>query len=266
MWRKLGSIHLTVVLCLSLAADLTWGYVCLNRHATLFGPLNDIGLAAWLHTYGRHNMAYTAWFFLLLALLTLLCINTFVCTTDRVAGLLRARRRFTSLRLFFKFAPHIMHYALIVILAGYLSSYLFARVLDTRTLVPGHSMTLPATTARITFTGFDPLYHRGDHLPVLRDRVLRPRARLLLTDGESRQSTVLCCNRPVRFKGYGIFLKDFSPKQKGGAMAGRARIDMSIRKDPGVVLYLAGLLLFTAGLAIYLVDWTFFKKIRKDPL
>jgi hypothetical protein len=43
-------------------------------------------------------------------------------------------------------------------------------------------------------------------------------------------------------------------------MARRTRIDVSIRKDPGVPLYLAGMLLFTIGLVIYLVEWILFKK------
>lgn len=266
IWNKLGSIHLTVILCLLLAVDLTCGYVCLNRRTTLFAPLNDIGLAAWIDTYGRYNLAYTAWFFILLGLLTLLCVNTFVCTTDHVAALMRTRALFSFHRLFFKFAPHVMHYALIVILAGYLSSYLFAQVLDARTLVPGASMTLPDTKARINFEDFDPVYYRSDRLPAFRDRVLRPRARLLLTDGDRRRAAVLTANRPVNFKGYGIFLKDFAPKEKEGGMDRRIRIDMSIRKDPGVRFYMAGMLLFTAGLVMYLVEWFFFRKVKKEAL
>jgi hypothetical protein len=266
IWRKLGSIYLTVVLCLLLAADLACGYLCLNRRTTLFAPLNDIGLTAWIDTYGRHNLAYTAWFFILLGLLTLLCINTFACTTDHVVGLVRSRASFTRQRLLFKFAPHVMHYAMIIILAGYLSSYLFARVLVTRTLVPGTSMILPGTEGRITFESFDPVYYQGDRLPVFRNRVLRPRARLLLTDGDRHQAALLTGNRPVRFKGYGIFLKDFAPKEKEGGMDRRVRIDMNIRKDPGVRFSMAGMLLFSAGLGMYLAEWMLFKKFKKETL
>ncbi len=100
-------------------------------------------------------------------------------------------------------------------------------------------------------------------LPAFQNRVLQPRARLLLADGDYHQTSVLTCNRPVRFKGYGIFLKDFAPRKKGGGMSGRIRIDMSIRKDPGLRFYMAGILLFTAGLSIYLVEWIFYKKVKK---
>ena len=33
LWRRLGSIHLTVALCLLLALDLSWGYLCLKDAA-----------------------------------------------------------------------------------------------------------------------------------------------------------------------------------------------------------------------------------------
>jgi cytochrome c biogenesis protein ResB len=255
IWDKLGSIHLTVVLCLLLTADLAWGYLCLDRHTTLFAPLNEIGLATWIDTYGRHNLAHTAWFFFLLGLLTFFCVNTFVCTTQRVLWLVRRRQRLGPRRLLFKFAPHIMHYAMIVILAGYLCSYLFSQVLDTRVLVPGKTITLPGTQAQITFTSLEPVYYNRQRLPAFKNRVLHPNAVLQLTNGRHRHSKVLSVNRPVRFTGYHIVLKSFAPKKKGGSMDRRVRISLGIRKDPGVQFYLAGAVMFTLGLLIYLCEW-----------
>lgn len=263
IWQKLGSIHLTVILCLLLSVDLAFGYICLNRRSHIFAPLNDIGLMQWIDTYGCHNLIYTAWLFAMMGLLTLLCINTFVCTTDRIVVLVRSLAHFTRQRLIFKFAPHVMHYALVIILAGYLCSYLFARVFPGNTLVPGASMTLPGTTARITFAFFDPLYYHGDRLRFFDNWVIEPRAHLVLTDGDIRETAVLTHNRPVHFKGYGLFLKDFAPQKKGG-MGLRVSIQMSIRKDPGVRVYLVGMFLFTAGLALYVCEWVFFKKFNKE--
>jgi hypothetical protein len=256
-------MHLTIVLCLLLTADLAWGYVCLKKNILLFSPLNDIGLTAWTKTYGGHQLEYTAWFFVLLILLALFCVNTFVCTTDRVLRLVRLRSHYKTKRFFFRFAPHVMHYALIIILSGYLGSYMFAHVLDTRTLIPGASMTLPGTESKILLKSFDPKYYQGTRLAAFHKHVLKPKARLLLIDGEHRQTAILQYNRPVRFKGYGIFLKDFSPKKQGG-MGMKTRIDLSIRKDPGVFLYLIGMLIFTAGMVGYLADWIFLRRPIKD--
>jgi hypothetical protein len=260
LWQKLGSIHLTVILCLLLTVDLSAGYICLDRRTILFAPLNDVGLATWIRTYGRHNLLYTMWFFILLSLLALLCVNTFVCTTDRVASLIERRRHFHPWRLLLKFAPHMMHYAMIVILAGYLCSYLFAQVLETRTLIPGLPFDLPGSKARIALVELDPIYYEGERLPAYKNRVLQPRAKLRLMDGDQQHTAVVTFNRPLRWNGYSMFLKDFRPKKRKGGMNRQVRIDLSIRRDPGVRLYLAGILLFTAGLSLYLAEWVMFRK------
>ena len=260
VWNKLGSIHLTVILCLLLTVDLTIGYICLNRRTILFAPLNDIGLFTWIQTYGKSNLVYTMWFFVLLGLLTLLCVNTFVCTTDRVVSLIARRRHFSPRRLLFKFAPHIMHYAMIIILGGYLCSYLFSQVLVTRTLIPGVPFNLPGTDARITLIELDPRYYKGDRLPAFENRVLQPRAKLEIMDGDRQQSAILNYNQPLRCHGYSMFLKDFNPKRKDGGMNRKVRIDLTIRKDPGVKLYLAGIILFTVGMTMYLAEWVVVRK------
>ena len=274
VWEKLGSIRLTVILCLLLTLDLSIGFLCLNRRSSLFQPLNEIGLTAWSQTYGIHNLAFTFWFFLLLILLTLLCINTFVCTTDRVVALMRSRKRFGLKRLLFRLAPHVMHYAVIVTLAGYLFSYLFAQTLVNRTLTPGATLTLPETNATVTLDRFDPIYYEGDRLELYKDHVINPRAELILTErkksDEKITRAVLTFNKPVRFHEYGIFLKNYYPKKKTGGMSRRVRITMTIRKDPGVYLYLTGIVLFTVGLVMYLGGWitvaTGGKKITKGEI
>ncbi len=264
VWNALGSIRLTVALCILLVADLGWGYLCLHGNAAVFAPLNDVGLASWAATYGRHNWIHTAWFFLLLGLLALFCVNTFVCTTDRVWGLIRARRRLTAGRFFFKLAPHLMHYGVILLLAGYLVSYAFAHVVAGRTLIPGAAMTLPGTDAAVAFSSISPVYYEGGRLDAFRDRAIAVRAELSLSDGNRTETATLGLNRPVYFKGYGIFLKYFTPSRKGSVLLGRPRIDITVRRDPGVRVYLAGMALFTAGLLIYLAEQVFPKR-KKEP-
>lgn len=262
LWQGLGSIHLTIALCLLLTTDLVYGYFRLDRHTPLFTALNDVGLTTWIATYGRYNLPHTGWFFLLLGLLTLLACNTFVCTTNRVIQLLGAKNPRGRQRLLLKLAPHLMHYALIIILTGYLCSYLFTQVLTGSTLVPGAHLSLPGTKGQVTFAAFDPVYYQGDRLSFLKNEVITPNARLRLSDGQSSREVTLNCNRPVRFQGYSLYLRDFAPKSQGG-MNMKTRIDLHIRKDPGVGLYLTGMVLFTLGLALYVYEWIFFKEASK---
>jgi hypothetical protein len=121
-------------------------------------------------------------------------------------------------------------------------------------------MALPGTGATITFEDLDPVYYEGGCLPAFKGRVLKPRARLVLQSGDEKKTVVLDVSRPVRFEGYGIFLKAFSPTSLSGGMSGRTRIDLSIRMDPGVIFYLFGIGLFTAGLAMYLTEWAVYKQ------
>ena len=261
IWQGLGSIDLTVGLCIVLSMDLIWGYFCLKRHTPLFTPLNDIGLYAWSVTYGRHNLAQTGWFFLLLALLTILVLNTFVCTTNRVRQMLATRRG--GFHFLLKLAPHIMHYALIVILGGYLCSYLFTEVLTGRTLVPGSHLSLPGTSGQVRLLAFEPQYYQGDRLGFMDNEVISARFRLLLDDGTNQREAVLTCTRPVRFQGYSLHLRNFAPKGQGG-MKMKTRVDLFVRKDPGVGLYLAGMVFFTLGLLLYLYEWIMIREVRKS--
>ena len=213
-WRRLGSIHLTVIVLLLLAADCAMGYWSLHWNNTVFAPLNEVGLFQWARTYGMYDLMHTTWFFVLLALLFILVINTFICTTDRFVALFRSRSRFTRPGQFaLKFAPHIMHYALIVILTGYLSSYLFSDVYPSRTLIPGTAMTVPGTRVRLEFESFDYRYYEGERLDFFKDRVIHPEVRLKLSNGVMTQIENISLNRPLRYEGYGIFMKKFAPQK-----------------------------------------------------
>ena len=248
-WKKTGSIHLTVTLCLVLAADLAAGYFCLKGNGHIFATLGEVGLWQWFATYGRHNLQVTAWFYVLLVLLAALVANTFACTTDRVIRLAATRPR----RLAFRLAPHAMHYAIILMLAGYLVSYLASCVVTSCVLVPGRPVAVAGTGLKLELVAWKPEYYRLGRMPAFAGRVVRPRAVLSLTAGRRTRTAVLEAACPVRFAGYGIFMKNFGPKKKGG-MSSRVFLELSVRRDPGLPFYFAGMALFVAGLALYLYD------------
>ncbi len=262
LWKMTGSINLAVILLLLLTLDSLVGYFCLDRNPALFRPMGDMGLMTWIDTYGRHNLAVTGWFFVLLVLLFLLCCNTFVCTTERTLRILRNHQQQSAAKLLFRLAPHCMHYALLLILVGYLCSYLFSIVVPTQTLVVGSEYVLPKQAGIIRFVSFDPVTYNGERLHWLDGRVIEPRAGLVLSDAGAEKEVVIGINRPARLNGYSLHLKDFAPKSRGG-MNRKTRIDLHIRKDPGTMLYLAGLVLFSFGLVLYGCEWIFFREVSK---
>ncbi|MDR1920952.1 MAG: hypothetical protein LBS31_04320 [Candidatus Adiutrix sp.] len=263
LWRKLGSLNLTIALCALLTADLVFAYFTVKKNLPTFAPLSEVGLYRWLVTYGLHSLDQTFWFLLLLLLLTLLGVNTAVCATERVLPLLKkeARRPGWVRRL----GPHIMHYAVLTILIGYLGSYALSSSLPGQALKSGYSLRLPEGGV-IAFLGFDPVYYRGERLDFFRGYMLDPGARLELTgpDGGKREAR-LAFSRPVRFQGYDIHLIDFYPRKENRAdLSGGGRIKLIMRRDPSSAIYLAGLALFSLGLALYAFDHFSKNRRRQD--
>jgi len=252
LWRRAGSVHLTVVLCFLLTLDLGIGYPVLKSHLPTFAPMGDVGLCRWLLTFGLYNLEATFWFFALLLLLGALAANTFVCTTDRMAKAARGGRIGPSM--LFRLAPHIIHYAVLMILAGYFLSYMFSASLPGRALRPGESLALPEGAGTVAFVGFSPEYAAAHRLPVLRNAVLYPNARMVVArPGGKTETRVLNFNRPVRAGNWTLYLRDFSPRQRKRGM-NPPFIETTLRRDPSSAVYLAGVALFVFGLGLYVFD------------
>ncbi|MDR0576531.1 MAG: hypothetical protein LBI87_03090 [Candidatus Accumulibacter sp.] len=256
-WHSLRSIRLTVALCFLLAADLALGYLSLRENLEIFEPMSRTGLLEWIDTYGAANPRHAAWFFAMLALLGCLAVNTFVCTTDRVLYILargHARRELP-----FRLAPHLMHYAVLVILAGYLCSYLFSTSDTGRALRPGERFSLPGAGVTVAFHGFRAEVFRGDRVDAFDGYVIRPNAQMTIGDGGKEYSAVLNFNEPIRAGGVGIHLNDFQPRRSGGG-AGHNYIRLIVRRDPSAVVYRLGMAMFVLGLALYFHGRNFRKK------
>jgi cytochrome c biogenesis protein ResB len=265
-WKALGSIELAVALLLLLVADLGWGFFVLESGGNPFHPLNDVGLFEWAKTYGRVHIHHTLWFFVLLGLLFLLAVNTFVCTTIRVHALVKNRSAFAGWgRFFLKLSPHCMHYALILILLGDLSSYLLAQTIPNNILTLGTAVRIRTTDYLVRLDSLDVEFKEEALSSSRRSRAVDAKAQLRFTDGKGIEvrSGALSVNNPLWFEGFSLHLKDFAPKTKGGGMGERTHVNLIIRKDPGIKLYLAGTLLFTAGLLMYVWDWIRMR-FRKD--
>lgn len=254
IWRTLASIRLTVALCFLLTADLGLGYGSLRGNLEIFAPMSDVGLLEWARTYGAANLRPTAWFFAMTGLLALLAVNTFACTTQRVIGILTRYPKRRELP--FRLAPHLMHYAVLIVLVGDLGSYLFAASDPGRALRSGETMTLP-NGATLRFERFAPETIQGQRIDGFDGFVLRPNAHFTMrsakdgVDGGAR-SVILNFNEPIAVDGYGIYLAEFQPHKPGGGM-GRAYVQLIVRRDPAAVIYRFGMAVFVLGLGLYLL-------------
>ncbi len=251
-WRALADIRLTVALCGLLSLDLGLGYLALRDNLEIFSPMGDVGLLEWAQTYGAANPRHTVWFFAMLGLLTLLALNTFACTTRRVGRILAHSPRVRELP--FRLAPHLMHYAVLIILAGYLGSYLFATSDPGRALRLGETITLSNGTT-LRFDRFAPETVQGRRIKGFEGFVLRPNAHITVhsADGQTApRPAVLNFNQPITVNGYGVYLAEFRPRKPGNGM-GRNYIKLIVRRDPTAAIYRFGMAVFVLGLVLYLI-------------
>ncbi|MBU0991437.1 MAG: hypothetical protein KJ737_02990 [Proteobacteria bacterium] len=257
IWEKLGSIQLTFYLITLMVVDLTTGFFFLKAHPHLFQPLNDTGFIKWATTYAKSNPYESAWLFILIFLMTILSVNTFACTTQRMILLVR-HHGFADqkIRFILKLSPHIMHYAMLIMLLGYLVSYLTSQAWESNVLLPGKTVRLPGSSCQVRLTDLAIDYYQGKRLVHMQDRGIDVRAALCIQceKGKEPVTGILGYNRPIGFRGYSLHLKDFAPKSKSG-MAIRKYIQFTIRKDPGTGFYFTGMILFTIGLLLYLTNW-----------
>jgi hypothetical protein len=254
LWRALGSIRLTVTVCILLTADLGLGYLSLRESLEIFAPMSNVGLIEWMQTYGAANTTHATWFFAMLALLATLSLNTFACTTERVVRILAARPAWRELP--FRLAPHLMHYAVLIILAGYLCSYLFSTSDTGRALRPGESLALPGGRAELHFHDFSPELLHGKRIDAFDGYVIKPNARITVRNGTSEYAAVLNFNEPIHVDGHGIYLSDFQPRKPGRGM-GRNYISLIVRRDPSAIVYQLGMAVFVLGLALYVFGRNF---------
>ncbi len=265
LWKAMGSVQLSIVLFGLLFIDLCIGYLCLEGRTTIFQPLNDVGLWRWLKTYGQHNLAYTGWFYVLLPLLFLLAINTLSCTITKLTHLFRHpgrwwRKSGTRLTL----SIHLMHLAVIVMLAGYLTSYTMGEVQQAVPLPLGKTLTLTDKKLRVTLKTLELIPYEADRLASFSNRYIDAHAWLTVSGpGNTQQQIMVGMNRPAWVQGYLFLMNRFNPRYIGGMSSARY-IVLDIRKDYGGIITLSGMAGFILGLLGYLLHRTPFVQRRRS--
>lgn len=172
------------------------------------------------------------------------------CTTERVGQILTRHSAFGELP--FRLAPHLMHYAVLIILCGYLFSYLFSVSDPGRALRPGESIQLPDGGPSLSFEGFSPQYQEGARIAAFEGAILKPNVQMRVRHAGQERLAVLNFNQPIRVGGYGIYLNEFQPRRRRGGM-GRSYVRLIIRRDPSSVIYRLGMGVFLVGLGLYVV-------------
>jgi len=250
IWNILGSMRLAKWLLLCSAVLLFAGSICYSRTPEVFVSLNSALLPDWLGTFGSENIGSTWWFFLLLCALFLLGLNTGICTIERMVRIIRLRNRRSVKTVLFLLAPHIMHFAFLIIMAGYLVLYTSGINSCNNILKPGITRRLPGSSIMLELR--DPSFFTArNHLNESLDGLyVNARYTLLFRDGDKIDTRIIGLNRPCIYKGYSIHVVDFHPLQ-AKSMTDGVWIRLTIIKNMGIPLFIGGVIIFFFGVVIY---------------
>ncbi len=202
------------------------GSYMMPAHREIFSSMNDVLLFRWAEDVAVRSMGETWWFFAAVVGLALLTVNTIVCSLQAIKG--RWSRNDFLLRL----SPQVIHTGFLFILLAHLLGAGWGYKLSGM-MPEGAYARLPEDRG---------LYLRQVHVQTDTEGYMKNWAAdvSVYENGEIVKSGTLGPNRPLFYKGAGIYLKSLS--FEGGPAA-----FLLIAKDPGAVWALVGGGLFLIG-------------------
>ena len=220
------SLKTTVWTLFALVCLFFVGSYMMPAHKDVFSSMNDQILLQWVNTTATGNLQQTWWFFAALAGLVLLTINTLVCSLQAIKG--RWFREDFLLRV----SPQVIHAGFLFILLGHLLGagwgYKLSGVMPEGAYAPlPDNMALRLQAIHVT----------TDESGYTLDWAAEA---LIYENNEQVKTGILGPNKPLFYKGVGIYLKSLDFERGPAAL-------MVIARDPGAIWAFAGGVLFMLG-------------------
>lgn len=213
-WNVLGDIKFAFILLITASATLMTGAFYAERHFSLFRELNHMRIQEWLPVHLAAQPQWVWWVPLLFVVMAVLGINTFICASNRVARLLRQRRKVPPGRFFYLLTPSLVHFLFLIIMLGHLTTFV-AGSWQTVPLDPGREVSIAANHRAYQVQAVED--HFFPETAALHNRIAQTTVTLADADGKL---TRLQYTRPVFMDGR-FFLLD---KIKKGNSAAKKRI------------------------------------------
>lgn len=123
VWDFLGSLKLTFWILISIMLTFFIGTQLFGLDYDLFHELNRTSVQSWFVNRFADNAHIAWWVPLLFITMTLLAVNTFICTWNRVTSLLKIRSSLPFKRFLVLLTPSIIHAMFIIILIGHFVTF-----------------------------------------------------------------------------------------------------------------------------------------------
>ncbi len=202
------------------------GSYMMPMHRDIFGPMNDGILMNWVQAIAVANLWQTWWLFVSVAGLVLLTMNTLVCSFHAIKG------KWTRDDFLLRISPQAVHIGFLFILLAHLLGAGWGYKVSGM-LPEGAAARLPENR------GLHLAHIRVDADPAgyMKDWA----AQVSLYENDQPVKTgVLGPNKPLFYKGTGIYLKNLNFERGPAAI-------LLVAKDPGAVWALVGGILFMLG-------------------
>jgi cytochrome c biogenesis protein ResB len=226
------SLKTTVWTLLVLVCAFFIGSSMMPVHREIYAPMNDRLLFDWVSETASGNLWATWWFFAAFAGLILLTINTISCSIQAVKG------RWSRTDFLLRISPQVVHIGFLFILLAHLMGAGWGYRLS-GALPEGARTPLPENRV---------LYLRDVRIEMDRPGIMKGWAAdvEVFERGEMVTAETLGPNKPLLYKGMGIYLKSFGFEPVPYAL-------LMVNRDPGAVWALVGAVLFTIGSVTLLV-------------
>jgi len=229
------SLKTAVWLLTGLICAFFLGSYLMPAYKDIHGAMNDRLLFDWVGQVAVDHPWVTGWFFLALAALIFLTINTIACSIQAVRG------KWSREDFLLRVSPQVVHAAFLVILLAHLLGAGWGYRVSGM-LPEGASARLPEN--RVLF--LREVRADSDARGFLRDWSAEV---ILFENGKRVADGVLGPNSPLFYSGMGVYLKSFDLERSPSAF-------LLVTRDPGAVWALAGSVLFMVGtVSILFLKW-----------
>ncbi len=226
------SLKTTVWTLFALVCLFFIGSYMMPVHRDIFSPMNEDILFGWVENVAVRNVWQTWWFFAAVAGLVLLTLNTLVCSLQAIRG------RWSRADFLLRISPQVIHVGFLLILLAHLLSSGWGYKLS-GIMPEGGFARLPEGRG-LSLNEIRVQSDAGGHMKDWAAAVMVYDGNMFVKKG------VLGPNKPLFYKGTGIYLKSLNFER------GPAAFLMAV-KDPGAVWALAGGILFMIGSVTLLV-------------
>lgn len=200
------------------------GSLSLVNNLAFFSGIDDAPLFRWLST--ANDLRKTWWIYVLIAILTVLAVNTIFCTVEGIFT--KSGRR----NLILKLSPQVMHIGVLFIMLGHLLTASIGFKTDLN-LNKGDKKTVTEKIA----VSVDDVKVKTDENGYYTDW----EAKLLwFEDGQKKHESILRPVHPLYFGQFGLYLRSV-------AMEPEASVLIRVCRDPGALWALIGGALLSAG-------------------